>query len=151
MKTQDWLTGHDLSLTFDGTGRLWKFRPTTSAHGLQPVDAGIVDGILVITVTIPDIESGDVDLSVKGDVLQIRGKTDRTMDLACDVGLPMTFALEQLETAYAGEALAIKVLPAAKARGTIEENVRVAVLTADTLDTRPSPRRNTDAGGRELP
>jgi HSP20 family molecular chaperone IbpA len=127
MKTQDWLTAHDLSLTFDGAGRLWKFRPTTSAHGLQPVDAGIADGILVITVTIPDIESGDVDLSVMGDVLQIRGKTDRTMDLACDVGLPMTFSLEQLETAYANEALAIKVLPPSKARRTTEETIKVAV------------------------
>ena len=39
MKQQDWITKHDLSLTFDGTGRFWKFRPTTSAHGSDAVDA----------------------------------------------------------------------------------------------------------------
>ena len=59
-------------------------------------------------------------------MLQIRGKTDRTMDLACDVGLPIAIGLDQLETAYAGEALAIKVLPPSKARETVIENVRVA-------------------------
>jgi hypothetical protein len=126
MKKQDWITKHDLSLTFDGSGRFWKFRPTTSAHGDQPVDASIVDKTIVITVTVPGIEAGDVDLCVNGDVLQLRGKTDRTMDLACDVGLPMAFGLDQLETAYAGEVLAIKVLPPSKARETIIENVRVA-------------------------
>jgi hypothetical protein len=126
MTQQDWVTEHDLSLTFDGTGRLWKFRPTKSVHGLQPVDASIVDKTIMISVTVPGIEAGDVDLCVDGDVLQIRGKTDRTMDLACDVGLPMAFGLEQLETAYADEALAIKVLPASRARTTIDENVQVA-------------------------
>ena len=126
MTQQDWVIEHDLSLTFDGTGRLWKFRPTKSAHGLQPVDASIVDKTIVISVTVPGIEAGDVDLCVNGDVLQIRGKTDRTMDLACDVGLPMAFGLDQLETAYAGEALAIKVLPPSRARKTIDENVQVA-------------------------
>jgi hypothetical protein len=127
MKSQDWLTEHDLSLTFDDAGRLWKFRPSTSRHGRQPVEAAIVDNTIVITVTVPGIESGDVDLQVHGDVLEIRGKTDRTMDLACDVGLPMTFGLDQLETAYAGEALAIKVLPPTKARKTTVESLEVAV------------------------
>jgi HSP20-like domain found in ArsA len=127
MKSQDMLAEHDLNLTFDRGGRLWKFRPTTSRHGLQPVDAGIVDNAIVIAVTVPGIESGDVDLHVDGDVLQIRGKTDRTMDLACDVGLPMSFGLDQLETAYADEALAIRVLPPTKARKTTHEPIRVAV------------------------
>jgi hypothetical protein len=127
MKTQDWITGHDLSLSFDNTGRLWKFRPTNSAHGLQPVDASIVDKAIVISVIVPGIEAGDVDLSVHGDVLEIRGKTDRTMDLACDVGLPMAFGLEQLETSYAGEALAIRVLPRARTRKVAIETIPVAV------------------------
>ena len=48
------------------------------------------------------------------------------MDLTCDVGLPMAISLEQLETAYAGEALAIKVLPPSRARKTIDEHVQVA-------------------------
>jgi hypothetical protein len=127
MKTQDQLTEHDLNLTFDRSGRLWKFRPTHSAHGRQPVDAGIIDNAIVITVNVPGITAGDVDLHVKHDVLQIRGRTDLTMDLACDVGLPMTFGLDQLETAYANEALAIKVLPPARSRKTILEPVKVAV------------------------
>jgi hypothetical protein len=126
MKTQDQLTEHDLNLTFDRGGRLWKFRPTQSAHGRQPVDAGIVDNTIVITVNVPGITAGDVDLHVKHDVLQIRGRTDLTIDLACDVGLPMAFGLDQLETAYVNEALAIKVLPAAS-RKTILEPVKVAV------------------------
>jgi HSP20 family molecular chaperone IbpA len=126
MKSQDWLIEHDLSLTFDKSGRLWKFRPSTSRHGLQPVDAAMVDGKIVIAVTVPGIKSGDVDLHVDGDTLQIRGKSDRTMDLACDVALPMRFGLDQLETSYVDEALAIKVLPPSRARTTIDENVQVA-------------------------
>ena len=126
MKTADQLAQHDLNLMFDTSGRLWRFRPTHSAHGHQPVDAGIIDSTLVITVTVPGIKAGDVDLRVKGDVLEIRGRTDGTMDLAADIGLPMTFGLDQLETAYAGEALSIKVLPPSKARTTITETVKVA-------------------------
>ena len=89
MKTQDQLAEHDLNLTFDTSGRLWRFRPTHSAHGHQPVDAGIIDSTLVITVTVPGIKAGDADLRVKGDVLEMRGRTDGTMDLAADIGLPM--------------------------------------------------------------
>jgi HSP20 family molecular chaperone IbpA len=126
MKSQEWLSEHDLSLTFDASGRLWQFRPAHSAHGRQPVEAGIVDSTIVVTVSAPGIESGDVDLRVKGDVLEIRGKTDRTMDLACDVGLPMAFGLDQLKTAYADDALAITVLPPARARKTSVETVKVA-------------------------
>ena len=126
MKTQDQLAQHDLNLTFDTSGRLWRFRPTRSAHGHQPVDAGIIDNTLVITVTVPGIKAGDVDLRVKGDVLEIRGKTDSTMDLAADIGLPMAFGLDQLETAYAGEALSVRVLPPSKARKTTLETIKVA-------------------------
>jgi HSP20-like domain found in ArsA len=116
MQSQHRLTSHDLSLTFDPSGRLWKFRPTSPAHGHQPVGAGIVDDTIVITVDVPGIASGDVDLRVDGDVLEIRGRTDLTMDLACDVALPMAFSLHQLETVYADEALTIRVLPPAKVR-----------------------------------
>jgi hypothetical protein len=126
MQDKDWLIEHDLSLTFDKSGRLWKFRPQTAPHGHQPVDAQITDNVIEITVTVPGIASGDVDLQVNGDVLAIRGKTDRTMDLACDVGLPMAFGLEQIETSYAGEALAIRVLPPARARKAVIETVQVA-------------------------
>lgn len=127
MKSQERLTEHDLSLTFDKTGRLWRFRPQAAPHGHQPVDAHIVDNAIEITVTVPGIESGDVDLHAKGDVLEIRGKTDRTMDLACDVGLPMPLSLDQLETTYADEALAIRVLPRARSRRAAIETLQVAV------------------------
>lgn len=60
-------------------------------------------------------------------MLEIRGKADRTMDLACDVGLPMAFGLEQLETAYADEASATKVLPPTKVRKTTVKPIGVAV------------------------
>ncbi|HET6477165.1 MAG TPA: hypothetical protein VFH93_13970 [Thermoleophilia bacterium] len=127
MKSQDWLTKHDLSLTFDNAGRLWKFRPTKASHGRQPVDAHIVDNTIEITVVVPGIATGDVDLRVQGDVLQIRGKTDHTIDLACDVALPMAFSLDQLETAYTDEALAIRVLPPVRVRKTTVESIPVAV------------------------
>ena len=127
MKSQHRLTKHDLSLTFDSSGRLWKFRPTSAAHGQQPVDAGIVDDTIVITVNVAGIASGDVDLRVDGDVLEIRGRADRTMDLACDVGLPMTFGLDQLETAYRDESFAIRVLPPARVRRTTVASIPVAV------------------------
>ena len=127
MKSQYDLTEHDLTLTFDGNGRLWKFRPATAPHGHQPVGAGIVGDEIVVTVDVPGIAPGDVDLRASGHVLEIRGKTDLAMDLACDVAMPMAFGLDQLETAYANEALAIKVLPRAKSRKTILEPVKVAV------------------------
>jgi HSP20 family molecular chaperone IbpA len=130
--TQDRLTRHDLSLTFDNTGRLWKFRPTDALHGHQPVDAGIVDDTIVVTVAIPGIAPGDVDLHGNGDVLGIRGKTDRTMDLACDVALPMAFGLDQIETVYADEALAIRVLPPDEAR---TKDALAGMRTRDQLHT----------------
>ena len=97
---QDWLIENDLSLTFDNRGRLWKFRPTHSRHGAQPVDARLTGTAIVITVTVPGLESGDVDLHATDNVLQIRGRADRTIDLACDVALPRKVDLDVLETAY---------------------------------------------------
>ncbi len=127
MKSHDWLSEHDLSLAFAPDGRMWKFRPTRPARGYRRVDAGIVDGTVVVTVTVTAIKPGDVDLSVEDNVLQIRGRSDRVMDLACDVGLPKAFHLDQLETEYADDTLAIRVLPSAKARRTTVGSVPVAV------------------------
>jgi hypothetical protein len=56
------------------------------------------------------------------------------MDLACDVGLPMAFGLDQLETVYADEALAIRVLPPARVRTT---------ESRDDLDMSESLRNTT--------
>jgi HSP20 family molecular chaperone IbpA len=103
------LTENDLTLTFDRGGRLWKFRPTQSRHGHQPVDATLTGNAIAITVTVPCLQAGEVDLSAEGRVLKIRGKADRTMDLACDVALPRTVDLEVLETACADDVLEIRV------------------------------------------
>jgi HSP20 family molecular chaperone IbpA len=111
MKSQAWMTDHDLSLTFDRTGRLWKFRPTTSAHGAQPVDAHLTDEGIILTVKIDGLESGDVDLCANGDVLEIRGRADRTMRLACDVGMPAPVAMRTVETEYTQGVLFITVPP----------------------------------------
>jgi HSP20 family molecular chaperone IbpA len=105
----DTLLEHDLNLTFDRGGRLWKFRPTTSRHGRQPVDATLTGDAIAITVTVPGLQSGEVDLSAEGKVLKIRGKADRTMDLACDVQLPRKVDLGVLETTCTGDALEIRV------------------------------------------
>jgi HSP20 family molecular chaperone IbpA len=111
MKSQTWMTDHDLSLTFDHTGRLWKFRPTTSTHGAQPVDAHLTEKGIVLTVKVDGLESGDVDLCSKGDTLEIRGRADRTMHLACDVGMPGAVSLSAVETEYVNGVLFITVPP----------------------------------------
>jgi HSP20 family molecular chaperone IbpA len=120
MKTQTWiteydLTRNDLSLTLDRTGRLWKFRPTTAPHGTQPVDAHLTDEGIVLTVQVDGLESGDVDLCADGEVLQIRGRADRTMHLACDVAMPRPVALSAIETEYTNGVLFITVAPATEA------------------------------------
>ena len=129
MKSQTWITEHDLSITFDHTGRMWKFRPTKAVHGRQPVDATLAGNAIVVTVTVPGLECGDVDLSATGDVLHIRGRADRTIDLACDVGLPRRVDLDVLETAYAGEILEVRVplIPARAETDTALESIPVAV------------------------
>ncbi|HTX69363.1 MAG TPA: hypothetical protein VMH50_09480 [Thermoleophilia bacterium] len=111
MKSQTWVTDHDLSLTFDHTGRLWKFRPTTSAHGDQPVDAHLTGNGIVLTVKVQGLESGDVDLCANGDRLEIRGRSERTRDLACDVGMPAPVVLSAVETEYVNGVLFITVPP----------------------------------------
>lgn len=127
MHGQDWLIENDLSLTFDDTGRLWKFRPTHSRHGRQPVDAGLTDTAIAITVTVPGLASGDVDLHATDNVLQIRGRADRTIGLACDVALPRKVDLDVLETAYSGGVLEIRIpLIAPRAESSIE-SIAVAV------------------------
>jgi HSP20 family molecular chaperone IbpA len=112
MNTQTWMTAaNDLNLTFDHSGRMWKFRPTTSAHGKQPVDAHLTTAGIVLTVKVDGLESGDVDLCANGDVLEIRGRADRTMHLACDVGMPAPVALSTIETEYTNGVLFVTVPP----------------------------------------
>jgi HSP20 family molecular chaperone IbpA len=109
MNTQTLAYENDLNLTFDRSGRLWKFRPTTSAHGTQPVDAHMTPEGIMLTVKVDGLESGDVDLCARGDVLEIRGRSDRTMHLACDVGMPIQVALSAVETEYTNGVLFITV------------------------------------------
>ena len=111
MDTQTLTTENDLNLTFDHTGRMWKFRPTTSAHGTQPVDAHLTPEGIVLTVKVDGLESGDVDLCASGEKLEIRGRSDRTMQLACDVGMPGPVALSTIETEYTNGVLFITVPP----------------------------------------
>jgi HSP20 family molecular chaperone IbpA len=113
MDTESLTTENDLNLTFDRTGRMWKFRPAASAHGSQPVDAHMTPEGIVLTVKIDGLESGDVDLCANGDVLEIRGRADRTMHLACDVGMPGPVALEAITTEYKNGVLFIAVPPIA--------------------------------------
>lgn len=124
---QDWLIENDLSLTFDNSGRLWKFRPTQSRHGKQPVDARLTSTAIAITVTVPGLESGDVDLHATDNVLRIRGRADRTIDLACDVALPRKVDLDVLETAYTGGVLEIRVPLVAPRAESVIESIAVAV------------------------
>jgi hypothetical protein len=49
------------------------------------------------------------------------------MDLACDVTLAKAFRLDRLETEYADDTLAIRVLPRATARMTVVAAIPVAV------------------------
>jgi HSP20 family molecular chaperone IbpA len=131
MKSQTWMTDHDLCLTFDRAGRLWRFRPTASAHGKQPVDAHSTGEGVVLTVQVGGLESGDVDLRARGDVLEIRGRADRTMHLACDVGMPAPVLLETVATEYIDGVLFITVPPvktvAADPLGAGRESMPVAV------------------------
>lgn len=127
MKSQDWLVEHDLSITFDQSGRMWKFRPTRGSHGRQPVDARLTTDAIVVTVTVPGLKSGDVDLSATGDVLHVRGRSDGTMHLAADIGMPRRVDLDVLETAYSHGVLEIRVpLIAPRTESTVE-TIAVAV------------------------
>jgi HSP20 family molecular chaperone IbpA len=109
MKSQAWLAKHDLSLTFDPSGRLWTFRTTRGADGLQPVDARRTGDAIVLSVTVAGLKSGDVDLCARGDVLEIRGRSDGALGLACDVGMPIPVKLETIRTAYRDGVLEIRV------------------------------------------
>jgi HSP20 family molecular chaperone IbpA len=121
MKSQDWLVEHDLSITFDRRGRMWKFRPTRGSHGRQPIDARLASDAILITVAIPGLTSGDVDLSATGDVLHVRGRSDDTMHLAADIGMPRRVDLDVLETAYDDGVLEVRVpLIAPRTERTIE-------------------------------
>ena len=126
MMTTEKLTQHDLSITFDGNGRMWKFRPSNSAHGHQPVEARLEAGAIVLSVTVPGLQCGDVDLSATGEVLHVRGRSDETMHLAADIAMPRRVDLDVLETAYTDGVLDIRVPLIAPRKESTIESIAVA-------------------------
>ena len=77
MKTQDQLTENDLSITFDQTGRMWKFRPTKAPTAASRSTRTSPPARSSSRSRVPGLKSGDVDLSVNDDVLHVRGRSDR--------------------------------------------------------------------------
>jgi HSP20 family molecular chaperone IbpA len=107
MKTTAWLTGHDLSLTFDSRGRFWQFRPSTSTQEEQPLDAHLAGTDIVVTVAVPGVQPGDMDVHIDGDVLEIRGIAPRISPVSYDVGLPMRVDINTVETVYGDGTFAV--------------------------------------------
>jgi len=97
MLSTEWIVAHDLSLVVSPGGRLWKFRRTGDCQ--DPLDARRDCGDIVISVD-AGVSKGDVEVSVSGDVLEIRGRSDETGELAYDVGLPFATSTEKLQTMY---------------------------------------------------
>ena len=128
-----WILRHDLSLMFDPGGRLWRFRPAASAHGRQPVQAEMAGTDLVLTVAVPEVQPGDIDVHVRGDVLEIRGITPATSQLACDVGLPLRVDTHTIETVYDEGVFEVR-LPTRKA--------------VETPSVEPAPARRLAMAGR---
>ena len=120
------LAEHDLSITFDGNGRMWKFRPSNGVHGAQPVDARLTRGAIVLSVTVPGLQCGDVDLSATDEVLHVRGRSDETMHLAADVAMPRRVDLDVLETAYTDGVLDIRVPLIAPRKESTIDSIAVA-------------------------
>ena len=109
MRSIAWLTRHDLSLTRDNEGRLWRFRPTAGVHGKQPVDARMAGTDILVTVEAPGVQPGDIDVQIRGDVLEIRGIAPNVSTLAADVGLPVRVDMHTLETAYSDGVFEVRV------------------------------------------
>lgn len=122
MTSTEWIAGNDLSLTFDGQGRLWHFR-STRPHG-RPVHASLEGTDLVITVEAPGVQPGAFDVELTAGVLEIVSGGAPTR-----VGLPRHVELHTLETAYGDGTFAVRVplVPAAAVATPEREAVPVAV------------------------
>ena len=105
------LVEHDLSLTFDGQGRLWRFRSTAGAENARvaanaaetgdiTLDAHMTVAGLVVTLGFPGIQPGDVEINLDGNVLQLDGRGSKKGALAYTVALPRRIAIGSVETAY---------------------------------------------------
>lgn len=106
MYSTEWIANNDLSLTFDGTGRLWKFR-AANAYG-RPVSAALQGTDLVITVEAPGVKPGDLDVALDDGVLEVVG-TGAAKGAPTRVGLPKRVELHALETSYGDGRFEIRV------------------------------------------
>lgn len=130
---------HDLSLVFDSRGRLWKFRATghgenaRGAHGAETanvtLDAGVTAAGLVVTLALPGIEPGDIEVDLAGDVLRLNGRGARMGDLACTVSLPRRIAIANVQTAYTSGAFEV-LLPA---EAVVRAEATEAAAAAETV------------------
>jgi HSP20 family molecular chaperone IbpA len=109
MDITDISTEHDLTLRFDQRGRLWRLRPTPRKRRPQPIDAHQTEEAVVITLRLPGIEPGDVDLAVDDGVLEIREKAVKADGFACDVDLPRRVDVHAIRETYTDGALEVLV------------------------------------------
>jgi HSP20 family molecular chaperone IbpA len=107
MYSTAWITSNDLSLTFDGRGRLWSFRSTT--HRTPALDATVEGTELVITLDTPGAGPGDLAVELDGRVLKVTGETGSVRGLVATVGLPKRVELHALETAYGDDTFVVSV------------------------------------------
>lgn len=107
MYTTGWITANDLTLTFDGRGRLWHFRST--AHRTPAIDATVQGTDLVISLEVPGTVPGDLAVELDGRVLKITGASTAVRGLVATVGLPGKAELHTLETAYGDGAFEVRV------------------------------------------
>jgi hypothetical protein len=108
MKSITWLASHDLSLTFDPSGRLWTFRGNRVADAPE-IGAVATGEDLVVTVTEAGVRPGDFEIDLTDDVLVIHRAGTTTDAGAFTVGLPMHPEMHALETTYCDDAFVIKV------------------------------------------
>ena len=94
----------------DTGARPGAFGADETAVRAAAASARATDGTdLVITVTVPGIKPGDIDVQAHGDVLELRGIAPTAGSLACDIGLPVRADMNTIETAYADGTFEVRV------------------------------------------
>ena len=102
-ETSEVYATHDLSLKFDGEGRLWRFRPVGRPR--QPLEAYPTDHEIIVVLRHADIKPGDFELDIEDRALPVKGKRASTKDVDLTVWLPWEFRLGDLEAAYHNDLL----------------------------------------------
>jgi len=111
MEFTEQITQQDLTLRFDGRGRLWKFRPANTQDPTI-VDAHLIDNEIVVAAAIPGVQPGDVDVQIEGNVLEMTGRAAMNGAVAHKVGLPGRMDLNKVQTVYKDGALEVHLLTA---------------------------------------